>query len=130
MTSNEARLLVVACSAALLVTASSARADLTPVEHEEARAHLRQGNELRASGDLRGALAKYRAPHAIAGTLITGLEVGRTHLLLGELVEALAALEAVAGIPKKPNESSNTSAARAEAARLAAEITPRIPTLV
>jgi hypothetical protein len=117
-----------AIAVALLLASSSALAD-TPADLETARLYLHQGNDLREKGDLRGALAKYKAAHALAYTPITGLEVGRTHIALGELVEARDALLGVGRIPVKAQESQNTAAARVEADRLARELEPRIPTL-
>lgn len=115
----------------LIVAAASvvaiARAEPSSVDVESARQLLRQGNELRANNDLRAALARYKAAHALVGTPITGFEVGRTHVQLGELVEGYEALGAVAKIPIKPNESANTTYARKEAERLARETDARIP---
>lgn len=120
-------LLPLLLSATTLVTA--ARAEPSTDDLEQARLLLRQGNELRAAADLRGALARYQAAHALVGTPITGFEVGRTHVQLGELVEGYTALTAVAKIPTKPKESANTTTARTEADRLAREVEARIPTV-
>jgi hypothetical protein len=106
-----------------------ARAEPSSADVESARQLFRQGNELRAANDLRGALARYKAAHALAGTPITGFEVGRTHVQLGELVEGFAALTSVAKIPTKPNESANTTSARTEAEKMAREIEPKIPSI-
>lgn len=108
---------------------AAARAEPTATDVESARLLLRQGNELRAANDLRAALARYQDAHALVGTPITGYEVGRTHVQLGELVEGHEALVAVAKIPPKAKESVNTATARAEAESLAREVSGRIPTL-
>lgn len=117
----------------LLFSASAivaiAHAEPSTADVESARQLLRQGNELRASNDLRGALGRYKAAHALVGTPITGFEVGRTHVQLGELVEGYEALLAVEKIPVKPKESANTTFARKEADRLAREIESRIPSI-
>jgi hypothetical protein len=120
----------VACvlALALVVTTTRVRADVAS-DLESARLYLQQGNHLRETGDLRGALAKYKAAQALAYTPITGLEVGRTHLALGELVEAREVFLAVGRIPVKAQESQNAASARIEADRLARETEPRIPTL-
>jgi hypothetical protein len=120
--------LLAATALSFALFATSAHAD-NAGDLETARMLLHEGNDLRAKGDLRAALAKYVAAHAIVYTPITGLEVGRTHLLLGELVEAREALLAVGRIPVKAQESQNATAARIEADRLANELEPRIPTL-
>ncbi len=106
-----------------------AHADPTAADAESARQLLRQGNELRAKNDLNGALARYKAAHALVGTPITGFEVGRTHLQLGQLAEGYEALTSVAKIPTKPKETTNTVFARTEAERLAREVEPRIPSI-
>jgi hypothetical protein len=130
MTSSRSlrRLLSTTAFALVVSVVPSLRAD-SASDLETARLLLREGNELRAKGDLRGALAKYEAAHGIVFTPITGLEVGRTHMLLGELVEAREAFLMVGRIPVKAQESANASAARAEADRLSNEIDRRIPTL-
>lgn len=114
---------------ALSAVSPIGRAEPSSGDIESARQLLRQGNELRAKDDLRGALKRYQAAHALVGTPITGYEVGRTHVQLGELIEGLEALESVAAIPVKANESANATKARTEAARLAQEIAPKIPSL-
>jgi hypothetical protein len=114
--------------ALLLFAAPAAHAD-SAADLETARLLFREGNELRDKGDLRAALNKYKAAHAMVYTPITGLEVGRTHLALGELVEAREAFLAVGRLPVRAQESKNAAAARVEADRLADAIGPRIPTL-
>ena len=65
-----------------------ARADPTEADLAQARELRNQGRELRAAGDLRGALAKFKAAHAVGQTAVTGIELARTHAALGEIVEA------------------------------------------
>jgi hypothetical protein len=94
---------------------------------ETARALFKEGKELRARGDLRGAVEKLRAAHAAGRTPITGLELARTHALLGELVEAREVALGVARIPVAADETERSAEARAEASRLAEEVRERIP---
>lgn len=108
---------------AALAFVSPARAD----DIETARGLFRQGNELHEKNDIKGALEKYEAAHALVATPITGLMVARTHLELGHLVAARDALVAVRKMPLKPKESDNTKAARVEADKLADEVESRIP---
>jgi hypothetical protein len=59
----------------------------------------------------------------------TGLELGRTQMDLGLLVEARDTLFSVTRLPVVPGESANMPAARDEAQKLADEIEPKIPSL-
>lgn len=101
----------------------------TPADLETARLLFTQANELHDKGDLSGALAKYKAAHVLAHTPVTGLELGKTYVELGLLVEGRDALAGVGALPVKPAESEKTVHARADAAKLAAELRGRIPTL-
>jgi hypothetical protein len=115
---------------ALLVAASAFAPDAyaqTAADMETARALFHEGKELRAKGDLRGALEKLRAAHAAGRTPITGLELARTHELLRELVEAREVALDVARIRVAPDETERSTEARAEAATLAEELRARIP---
>lgn len=114
----------------LVLPPKAARAEPTAADLESARGLFKKGKELRAAGDLAAALEKFKAAHALAGTPITGVELGRTHMLRREWVEARDAFLAVGRIPTKANESANAKAARAEAAGLAAELEPKIPSLL
>jgi hypothetical protein len=99
----------------------------TAEDLETARALFREGKELRARGDLRGALEKLRAAHAAGHTPITGLELARTHELLRELVEAREIALDVARIRVAADETERSAAARFEAAMLAEDLRARIP---
>jgi len=95
-----------------------------------ARALYKEARELRDKGDTRAALEKFKAANALAGTPITALELGRTHAQAGQPVEALEAWLSVARMRVDPKESENAKSARAEAATLAEQIAPKIPSLV
>jgi hypothetical protein len=99
----------------------------TAEDLETARALFRQGKELRAAGDLRGALAKLKAAHAVGRTPVTGVELARTHAMLGELVEAREVALDVARIRVEPDETERGTTARVEAAKLAQELRDLIP---
>jgi hypothetical protein len=96
----------------------------------QARELYNQGLALRDKGDLPGAIEKLRAAHALASTPITGIELGRTYVSSGKLVEARETLLAVGRIPVSSQETPRSSQARADAAQLAEQVRPRIPTLV
>jgi hypothetical protein len=96
----------------------------------QARELYNQGLALRDKGDLPGAVEKLRAANALASTPITGIELGRTYVSSGKLVEARETLLAVGRLPVSPRETARSSQARSEAAQLAEELRARIPTLV
>jgi hypothetical protein len=97
---------------------------------ESARELYKEAKALREKGDLRGALERFKAAHAYGQTPVTALELGRTHMQLGELVEAREVLLSVARMKVQPDETERSAAARSEAADLAEQIKPKIPTLV
>ncbi|HTU62558.1 MAG TPA: hypothetical protein VMF89_29055, partial [Polyangiales bacterium] len=79
----------------LLVLCSSSHLFLQPAaaepgasERETARALMTEGDKLRAAGDLRAALTRYQAAHAIVHAPTTGLDLARVQAQLGLLVEA------------------------------------------
>lgn len=117
--------LALAFSPARVAIAAPTAADL-----ETARTLYHDGLNLRASGDLKGALSKLKLADELVGTPITGVELGRTYEMLGQLLEARETFLAVARIPIAPKESPNAAAARAEAAQLEQALRPRIPSLV
>lgn len=106
-----------------------AHAEPTAADMESARGLFKKGKQLRENGDLAGALEKFKAAYALAGTPILGLELGKTHLERKELVEARDAFLSVGRIPVKANETEHTRAARTEAAKLADDLKPKVPSL-
>jgi hypothetical protein len=96
---------------------------------ESARALVREGRELRASGDLGGALDKFRAAHALGRTAVTGIELARAHEALSEWVEAREVALSVARLPVASDETERSAAARADAAALAESLRDRIPSI-
>ncbi len=99
-------------------------------ELETARSLYKQGKELRARGDLRGALEKFQAAHALGNTPVTGIELARTYVLVGQIVEAREVSLYIARMPVASDETSKSVEARTEAAKLADDLKARIPTLV
>jgi hypothetical protein len=99
------------------------------VDIAQARDLFNQGLRLREKGDANGAVEKLKAAHALANTPITGLELGKTYELVGKLVEAREVLLSIGRLPVQAAETSRATAARAEGARLAEELRPRIPSL-
>ena len=87
------------------------------------------GDERTAAGDHEAALKAYQAADGIMGVPTTGLEVGKALEKLGRLIEARDALIRVVRSPEQPDEPAAFKAAREKAARLAAELPPRTPSL-
>ena len=98
-------------------------------ELETARSLYKEGKELRAHGNLRGALEKLQAAHALGNTPVTGIELARTQVMVGQIVEARELCLYIARIPVAGDETEKSAEARAEAAKLGEELRPRIPTL-
>ncbi len=101
----------------------------TAQELETARTLYKEGKELRAAGDLPGALEKLRAAHALGKTPVTGIELAKTYVLVGKLVEAREVALQIARLGVASDETEKSADARAEGAKLAEDLRPRIPTL-
>jgi hypothetical protein len=106
-----------------------AHAEPTEADLAQARELRNQGRELRSRGDLRGALAKFKAAHAVGQTAVTGIELARTHALLRELVEAREVCLWIGRMAVAPDETHFSQEAREEATKMAEELRPRIPEL-
>lgn len=94
-----------------------------------AKALVTDGRALREKGDHKGARDKFKAAYAIVATPIIGVDLGKEHLAVGELVEAREVFVEVTKLPPNAKETDEGKAARAEAATLAANLAPRIPSL-
>jgi hypothetical protein len=77
-------------------------------------------------GDLKGALEKLKAAHALGNTPITGVELCKTHAALAQPVEAREVCLGVGRIPPLAGETPRSQDARNEAARVAEEQKPKI----
>ena len=121
-----------AIAAAALVTAfvRPAYAEPSAADLASARALYKEGRALRERGDLAGALEKFQAAHALGQTPITGIELARTYVQLGRLVEAEEVSLGVSRIPVASDETGRSVQARQDAAELAASLGPRLATLV
>lgn len=118
-----------ACSLGLLAIAEPAFAEISASDLESARELYKQGKELRAAGDMKGALEKFKQGHALGQTPVTGLELGRAHMDLAQLLEAREVFLSIARLPVQSDEGEKSAGARTEAAQLAEQLRPRIPTL-
>jgi hypothetical protein len=111
----------------LLLAAVPARGDVDALA--QATALYNEGMDLRAGGHADLALDRLRRANSLYATPITGLELGRTYMQLGLLVEAVATLRAVGAAGPRAGESLRASNARAEAAALAVTVDGRAPKL-
>ncbi len=118
-----------ACSLGFVASSKPASAEISAADLESARELYKQGKELRAAGDLKGALEKFKQGHALGQTPVTGLELGRAHMDLAQLLEAREVFLSIARLPVQPDEGEKSAGARTEAAQLAEQLRPRIPTL-
>jgi hypothetical protein len=94
-----------------------------------ARALYKEGKDLRAAGDLKGALDKLTAAHTLGRTPLTGIELARVEVQLGLLVEAREVSLGIARLAVEPDETPRSAEARKEAAQLAEDLRPRIASL-
>ncbi len=106
-----------------------AAAPISALDRENARKLLNDGLDLRSAGKLDEALAKIKVADGLAGTPVTRLELGRTHMMLAQLVEARVAFVSVKDLEVDAKDVAKYAKARKEASELAAQILPRIPSL-
>lgn len=123
-------LLLLALHAPLASAAEPASSAPSASSLETARALFNEGKELRDRGDLAGALSKFKAAHELGRTPITGLELARTHQAQGQWLEAREVCLGIARLPVTSAETERSTAAREDAARLAEELRPQIPSVV
>lgn len=125
------RALVPALAACLFLVAVNTRADDEPSERDRkvARESVYQGDDYVKKGDYARALDAYRRANAIMKVPTTSIEVVRTSLKLGLLVEALEACRQTAAHPPKAGEPEPFTKARSEARDLMAGLVQLIPRL-
>jgi len=130
MTSSRAALLsALALGVAMAASSPVWAAGPTAQDLETARTLYKEGKELRAKGDLKGALAKLLAAHSLGHTPLTGIELARVEVELGMFVEARETCLGIARMPVEADETARSAEARAEAATVADKLKPRIPSL-
>ena len=117
--------------------AAPAPASASPPAHGEpsagdlatARSALKEGLALREKGDLVAALGRLTTAFDLVQTPVTAFELGKTHLLMGHVMQAHELFQKIGRIPPALEESQRSATAREEANRLAADLEPRIPSL-
>lgn len=114
---------------AALSSSAGALAEPSPADKETARALMSTGRQDRTKGDLKGALKAFAAADAIMGVPTTGLEVARSQVALGLLVEARDTALQVTRLPVLAREPAPFKAAREAAQSLSTDLLTRIPSL-
>ncbi|MCA9641897.1 MAG: hypothetical protein KC492_14425, partial [Myxococcales bacterium] len=122
------RLAATLALSALLIS-GAANAEPTAAEKETARSLLGAGQKKYDAGDYAVALKAWQAADDIMHVPTTGIRLGKAQEKLGKLVEARDAWLEVARHPSEPNEPKAFTAARQEAASLAAAVEKRIPSV-
>jgi hypothetical protein len=121
------RALLLAAPLLLGLLARAAHAQTEAVQRENAQALYKAGNDARDAGDLKAAAGRYRSALSVFPTPVIAVALGKVQIAMGQLIEGRQTLLGVAGIPSKAQESTLTMGARAEAAKLAADVELRIP---
>jgi hypothetical protein len=133
MTLSFERLAFATLVASLLVFHDArASADEPPRSAENmatARDALLEGLALREKGDIEGAFARLHLAHTLVATPVTAYELGKTHMMRGELLSARELFLEVTRLPRSLEESERSEVARRESARLVDELEPHIPRL-
>jgi len=122
-------LAVASLAVGLLARPTLAHAEPSAGDLATARTALKEGLALREKGDLLGALGRFTTAFDLVQTPVTGFELGKTHLLMGHVMQAHEMFQKIGRIPPALEESERSAAARAEAIRLSGDLEPRIPTL-
>jgi hypothetical protein len=99
-------------------------------DRETARNLMDEGDKKRDSGDLKAALVAYEKADALMKVPTTGIEVARTQIALGKLLEARETLNRVSKIPAKAGEPAPFREARKQVDALNADLANRIPSVV
>src|SRR4051794_38028802 len=95
-----ARVAIAGALAAALSAPRDAQADPTPAEKETARALLDEGDREVEKKHYEAALKAFLAADAIMNVPTTGIELAKTQVLLGQLVEARDSALRVTRLPK------------------------------
>jgi len=123
------RLVSVTLLAAILGVSTVATADPSAADKETARSLMNDGRSARDKGDLKAALKAFAGADSIMHVPTTGLEVAKTQIALGLLVEARDTALRVSRSQEKPGEPGPFKQARDAASALNDELEGRIPSL-
>jgi hypothetical protein len=120
---------VAAVMTAVLFAAPRAFADPSPADRETARTMMTEGRELRDKGDMKAALQRFKTADSIMHVPTTGLEVAKSQIALGLLLEARDTIAGIRKDPQSPNDPQPFNDARAKAEDLDSQVEGKIPSL-
>ena len=123
------KLLMASLLAAALGVSSVASAEPSAADKETARGLMTEGRSARDKGDLKAALKAFSGADALMHVPTTGLEVAKTQVALGLLVEARETALRITRIAEKPGDPAPFKQARDAASALNDELGSRIPSL-
>jgi hypothetical protein len=129
MGSRRVRLTLAATAVAAMLAASPAGAQPSPADRETARSMMQEGRDLREKGDLKSALQRFKAADDIMHVPTTGLEVARTQVSLGLLVEALDTIANIRKVAPTPDDPAPFKDARSKADDLDSQVEGKVPAL-
>ncbi len=115
--------------ASVLAAPPASAAQTSAADRETARSMMQEGRDLRDKGDLKGALQRFKAADDIMHVPTTSLEVARTQVSLGLLVEARDTIASIHKTSGQPDDPTPFKDARVKADELDAQLEGRIPTL-
>ena len=107
----------------------SAAAEPSAADLDTARKLYKDGLELRKAGDEMNALQKFKGAYALTQSPVMGVEVARSEVALGRLIDAREHSIEVDALPVSAKETKASADARLEARKLAGELKTRIPSL-
>jgi hypothetical protein len=112
-----------------LTLSSTSLAEPSAADKETARRLMAEGRDRRGQNDQKGALQAFMAADAIMHVPTTGLEVARTQMTLGQLIEARDTSLRVARSNPEPDEPPPFTRAREEARLLSDDLAKKIPAI-
>jgi hypothetical protein len=121
--------MVAALTAAGFFAGSPAHADPSASDRETARSMMAEGRELRDKGDLKAALQRFKTADSLMHVPTTGLEVAKTQVALGLLLEARDTVAAIRKYPQGPNDPAPFTDARNKADDLDSNAESKIPSI-
>jgi hypothetical protein len=123
------RLTMTATAVAALLAAPGAWAQASAADRETARSMMQEGRDLRDKGDLKGALQRFKSANDIMHVPTTALEVARSQVALGLLIEALDTIATIRKTPPQPDDPPPFKDARNKADELDAQVEGKVPAL-
>jgi len=129
MGSRQVRLMMTAGAVASLLAAAQAQAQVSAADRETARSMMQEGRDLRDKGDIKGALQRFKSADDIMHVPTTSLEVARTQVSLGLLIEALDNDRAIHKTPALAEDPAPFKDARLKADELDAQVEGKVPSL-